>query len=217
MRQIMLLFFIGLGCTVGIAAEKPFFAERFDQGVEDALPKGWRLKQWTGRDHDVRLEKSNGENAVHLISDHNSFGIVKKFTWRTKDHSLIRWRWKVTELPQGGDVREKSKDDQAAQLYVVFPRFPSAINSRLVGYIWDTSAPKGGKFVSQKYSKTRYVVLESGSSETGKWISEQRNVYEDYKDLFNEEPPDADGITLMIDSDDTGSRAESYFANIEIP
>ena len=216
MERKALNYFVVLSCGLALAAGAPFFLERFDQGTDNGVPKGWQLKQWAGG-HDVREEKEEGRTVVHLISTQDSFGIVKKFRWNTKVRPKIHWRWKVTVLPKGGDVRVRSKDDQAAQLYIVFPRFPSVVNSRLLGYIWESTAPQGGEFVSTKYSKTRYIVLESGATHLGKWITEERNVYEDYKRLFHEEPPEAAGITLMINSENTESRAEGYFGEIEIP
>ena len=117
-------------------------------------------------------------------------------------------------MPAGGDVRKKETDDQAAQIYVVFPKFPSQINSRMLGYIWDTSAPVGSSVTSAKLSTTKYIVLKSGKDEIGKWLSEKRNVYEDYKKLFDEEPPKVGSIALMIDSDDTKTSAESFFGDI---
>jgi hypothetical protein len=198
-------------------AEEWIVIDRFSaEKSSDGLPEGWSLKQWFGHTHDIRLEEADGNYFVRLVSQQNSFGIYKEFKWNVKEHPIIRWRWKVTRLPEGGDVREKDKDDQAAQLYVLFPRFPSVINTRLVGYIWESTAPKGGKFTSQKSSNTRYVVLESGKEKLGEWITEERNVYDDYKELFGEDPPEAGGVTLMIDSDDTKSSAESFFDDIEI-
>jgi hypothetical protein len=120
----------------------------------------------------------------------------------------------VAKIPAGGDVRKKNTDDQAAQIYVVFPKFPSQINSRMLGYIWDTGAPAGSEVISAKLSTTRYIVLKSGAGELGKWFSEKRNVYEDYKRLFNEEPPKVGSVALMIDSDDTKTSAESFFGDI---
>ncbi len=90
------------------------------------------------------------------------------------------------------------------------------INTRLLGYIWDTTAPKEAKVTSQKSSNTRYIVLESGKEHLGEWIQESRNIYDDYKTLFDEDPPDIGGITLMIDSDDTHSSAESFFTDIRL-
>ncbi|MEK7842070.1 MAG: DUF3047 domain-containing protein, partial [Deltaproteobacteria bacterium] len=116
--------------------------------------------------------------------------------------------------PTGGDVRKKETDDQAAQIYVIFPKFPSQINSRMLGYIWDTNAQVGSEVTSAKLSTTKYIVLKSGTKELGTWFAEKRNVYEDYKRLFNKEPPMAGSIALMIDSDDTKTSAESFFGDI---
>ena len=36
-----------------------------------------------------------------------------------------------------------SRNDQAAQVYVIFPRWPSLATSDVIGYVWDTQAPIG--------------------------------------------------------------------------
>lgn len=177
----------------------------------DDIPIGWSLKQWFGGGHDIRIEKNDGKPVLHLISKQNSFGIYKKFDFNIHDAPTLTWRWKVTVLPTGGDVRSKKTDDQAAQVYVMFPRFPSAINTRLVGYIWENLTPKGLHVTSKKSSNTRYVVLRNHTDPLGQWMDEQRDVLQDYRDLFGEDPPQVGGVTLMIDSDDTQSSAESYF------
>jgi len=193
------------------------FEETFSKKQNpDGTPSGWRLKQWAGGKADIRLESENGSTVLHLISQNNSFGIYKEFRFDVQKYPILRWRWKVTVLPKDGDVRRKETDDQAAQVYVTFPRFPAQINSRLIGYIWENKTPKDLKVTSQKMSNTRYIVLESGTEKLGQWIEEERNVYEDYKTLFKEDPPEAGGISLMIDSDDTHSRAESFFGDIQI-
>ncbi|MDC4226758.1 MAG: DUF3047 domain-containing protein [Candidatus Manganitrophus sp.] len=160
--------------------------------------------------------KKDGVTALRLVSDGNSFGVYREKELNPKKTPILTWQWKVTRLPEGADVRDKKKDDQAAQMYVMFPRFPKMVNTRLVGYIWETSAPKLSKITSRKSSNTRYIVLQSGPENLGKWVTERRNVYEDYKTLFGEEPPEIGGITIMIDSDDTHSSAESYFTDIRL-
>lgn len=191
--------------------------EHFSAGLnKKGLPKGWELKQWFGDTHRIGIIEEKGEKVLNLGSEKNSFGIYKEFEFDSKSLPVLTWRWRVAQLPEGGDVRKKKKDDQAAQLYVMFPRFPKMVNTRLVGYIWDTSTPKGEKVTSPKSSNTRYIVLQSGKEHLGEWIAEKRNIYEDYKTLFGEEPPEAGGITIMIDSNDTESSAESYFDDIRI-
>jgi hypothetical protein len=177
----------------------------------DGIPNGWALKQWFGGGHDIRIEKNDEKPVLHLVSKQNSFGIYKNFDFDIHDYHYLSWRWKVTVLPTGGDVGNKKTDDQAAQVYVLFPKFPSAINTRLVGYIWENLTPKDLHVTSQKSSNTRYVVLRNHTDPLNQWTEEKRDVLQDYRDLFGEEPPQVGGVTLMIDSDDTKSTAESYF------
>ena len=60
-----------------------------------------------------------------------------------------------------------------------------------------------------------YIVVRSGNGKLNNWITEERNVLADYRKVFNQEPPVVGGIVLVIDSDDTRSQAESFFAQIE--
>jgi len=180
---------------------------------EGAAPAEWAIKEWKGK-ADVQIVKNGAASVLRLRSVKTSSALYKEIDFDIKDYPFLNWRWNVAEIPAGGDVRKKETDDQAAQIYVVFPKFPSQINSRMLGYIWDTSAPVGSSVTSAKLSTTKYIVLKSGKDEIGKWFSEKRNVYEDYKKLFDEEPPKVGSIALMIDSDDTKTSAESFFGDI---
>ncbi|MBW7957546.1 MAG: DUF3047 domain-containing protein [Deltaproteobacteria bacterium] len=176
-------------------------------------PEGWQVKEWKGK-ADFKVVKEDFGPAIHLKSERTSSALYKDVEFELKDYPYLSWKWKVTALPQGADVREKSKDDQAAQVYVIFPKWPAMVNSKVVGYIWDTSAPAGSSVRSTKTGNTRYMVLKSGPDGLGAWHSETRNVYEDYKKLFNEEPPRIGKVSVMIDSDDTRSSAESFIGDI---
>jgi len=60
-----------------------------------------------------------------------------------------------------------------------------------------------------------YVVVRSGPTDLGKWLTESRNVLEDYKKIYEEAPTeDVGAISIAIDSNDTNSTAESYFGEI---
>ena len=181
---------------------------------EGVLSNEWRIKEWKGK-ADVRIVNDNDAGqVVRLRSEKTSTALYKEIEFNIKDYPFLNWQWKVTKIPTGGDVRKKETDDQAAQIYVIFPKFPSQINSRTLGYIWETNAPVGGEFTSTKFSKIKYVVVKQSANDLGKWFSEKRNVYDDYKRLFNEEPPMVGSVSLMIDSDDTQTSAESFFKDI---
>lgn len=176
-------------------------------------PDGWKVKEWKGKAAFSVVEADFG-SAILLKSSSTSSALYREMKFNIKDYPYLSWQWKAMTLPKGGDVRRKDRDDQAAQVYVVFPRWPASVNSRLVGYIWDSTAPAGSRLQSTKSGNTRYIVLRSGPGELGKWLKEERNVYEDYKTLFKEEPPKAGSVSVMIDSDDTKSAAESFIGDI---
>ncbi len=183
------------------------------EGSSSGPPAGWDLKEWKGQAQFDVVDTEAGKT-IHLRSSSTSSALYREIEFDIREYPYISWRWKVTTVPQGADVRKKSTDDQAAQVYVIFPRFPALVNSRLVGYIWDTGAPAGSIVTSTKTSNTRYIVIRSGQTGLGEWFTEKRNVYEDYRKLFGEEPPMVGKVSVMIDSDDTESAAESYIGGI---
>ena len=58
------------------------------------------------------------------------------------------------------------------------------------------------------------MVIEGGKDNLGKWLSYKRNLYEDFKKLYNEEPRRLIYIGLLNDTDQTGQRATSYITDL---
>jgi hypothetical protein len=46
------------------------------------------------------------------------------------------------------------------------------------------------------------------------WITEKRNVREDYKKAFGEEPTMISGLAIMTDTDNTGESAIAWYGDI---
>jgi len=182
---------------------------------QKGVPNGWRTQSWGNPKYEFEVVGESPTRVLHLVSNGDSSTINKDIKIDCKDHPVLQWRWKLVELPKGGDARKKATDDQALQLYVTFPRFPNAVRSRVIGYIWDTTAPAGTIVKSQKTALVTYVVMRSGDADIGKWVTETRNVCQDYKKIYGEEPEEkVEALSIGIDSDDTRSRAEGYVAEI---
>jgi len=131
-----------------------------------------------------------------------------------KETPLLEWSWKASVLPKGGDSCKKVTDDQAAQIFVVWPRFPTAVRSRIIGYVWDTTAPAGTICKSEKTGTVTYIVIRSGTADLGKWFTERRNVVEDFQKIYGEAPDNPEALSIAIDSNDTSSTAESFMGTI---
>ena len=181
------------------------------------VPEGWLGGQtWGLPQYDMTIEENEGHRVLHLRSKIESSAVRKDIKGKVnlKETPILEWRWKAIALPKNGDCRKKSADDQAAQLYVIWPRFPEAVRSQIIGYIWDTTAPAGSIVKSEKTSTVTYVVMRSGTADLGKWITERRNVVEDYKKIYGGQPDGPGFVSIAIDSDDTTSFAESIFGSI---
>jgi len=213
--------------------------------LKDGIPKGWNLewragtpnisiekidsagvltpgKRGTGRQAELRSGSQQNPFCLHLVSDsESSFGISRKIDVDPKEYPYLTWKWAATRLPDGADVRRGETDDQAAQVYVVFTPtgFPHALTAPLLGYIWDTDCPKGtmGTNTHPLAGRVRYIVLRNKADKLGQWITEKRNIYEDYRKLFKDinggEPPNVVGVTFYINAHNTKTHAESRFCD----
>jgi hypothetical protein len=176
---------------------------------QSGLPAGWQLKERSGK-ADLAFLRNEGIAAARLRSVNTSFSLQKKVQVDLKRHPVLTWKWKVTKLPAGGDYRNSGSDDQAAQLFLAFSK------TRGIVYLWDTSAPAGstGDAAAPFFMSIKAMVVRSGAGDSGKWITESRNVYEDYRKLFQEEPGPVAGIRLQVNSQHTRTSAESFFADV---
>jgi hypothetical protein len=173
------------------------------------LPAEWSIKVNHGRP-DVSVCSDPEGPCLHLKSVKASFSLERGVDVDPKQTPVLSWRWKVGQLPAGGDFRRSGADDQAAQVLVAFA------DRRVLTYIWDTSAPKG---LAQSSSSIPLVhifatVCESGAADLNRWLEEKRNIAADYEKAFGKPAPRVRGLRLQINSQHTGTVAESFFGDV---
>ncbi len=173
------------------------------------LPGGWQVKVNRGAP-DVSVSRESEGAFLRLRSRASSYGLERSVDVDPGQLPWLTWKWKVTDLPRGGDFRRARTDDQAAQVLVAFA------DRRILAYIWDTTAPKGLMQSASSIPLVRIVavVAESGPQAANQWLREAHNVCEDYKRAFGRPTPKVKGIRLQINSQHTGTSAESYFGEV---
>jgi len=190
--------------------------------MQNGAPTGWLLDIKKGEPV-ISLERGSQFYYLHMKSNESAYGIKNGIKVDIKEYPYLNWRWKVTRLPDGGDVRKSDTDDQAIQIYVAFTPtgFPEALNTPVLGYIWDNEAPKSwtGRSSAVGGGKLRYVVIRNNNDRLGHWYTEKRNIYEDYKKLLRDvecaEPPGlTHGVEFYINTQNTRSAAESYIGDV---
>ena len=81
-------------------------------------------------------------------------------------------------------------------------------------YVWLNRLPAETVYSSPHTERVRHIVVESGAERLDQWISVRRNVLEDYRRVFGEEPGDLVGIGLMTDPGDNGEPRRAYYGDI---
>jgi hypothetical protein len=173
------------------------------------LPDGWQLKVNRGTP-DLAVIGDGAGRVLRFKSRKSSFALERGVDVDINQFPYLTWQWKVTELPAGGDFRRGATDDQAAQVLVAFS------DRRILTYIWDTTAPKGAWQSASSIPLMRIfaLVCRSGAEELNRWIPEAHNLAQDYQKAFDRPAARVKGIRLQINSQHTGSSAESYFGEV---
>jgi hypothetical protein len=173
---------------------------------------GWKDEIFKGKTA-YALISEEGRSVLKAHSHMAASGLIMKVKLDSREYPVLRWSWKVDHTLKKEDVTRKSGDDFAARVYVVFPR-TFFWQTRAINYVWAAKMPKGNSVPSPYTSKAIIVAVESGDDKAGQWVSEERNYYEDYRKLFNEEPPKLGAVAIMTDTDDTGDEVTAYFGDI---
>jgi hypothetical protein len=210
---------------------KVLFEDFASQEVGD-FPSGWRWRRdrdaGTGEDAvekqiDVfrwMIAQEEGNKFLHVRDEHRPGHSVsvymevrkREFEWRIDEYPILSWRWRVNEVPPGADERYTEKNDTPASVLVVFgkkfPWTPIAIR-----YAWSSTLPVGAVAYRPGRGRPYVIVLNSGTERQGEWITIERNIYQDYVEIFGSEPPDRpEAIVLSSDANRTpGGAADADY------
>lgn len=199
-----------------------------------APPDGWKPLTFKKIPKQTQYEvvKDDGRLVVKAISEASASGLTKEVRIDPRDYPIVHWRWKVENLLTTSDATRKDGDDYPARLYITFEYDPDkvSVGKKLkykagrvlfgdipigaINYVWERKAPVGALIDNAYTDFVKMVVVESGPQKLGVWIDEERNIYQDYKKAFGEEPPMINGVAIMSDTDNTKERATAYYGDI---
>jgi hypothetical protein len=201
----------------------------------ETLPSGWRVWKLSGlkRPTEYSLVDHEGRTVILARSRAGASGLVFPIAIDLKQYPYLHWHWKVPALIQGADNTQRNTEDSPVRIVITFDgdRSKLPLDERLFAdnfrlftrqefpyailmYIWENRAPVGRVIDNLHTTRIKMIVADTGDEHLGKWRSETRNVYEDFKRAFGEEPPPIRSIGIMTDSDNTGSDAEAYYGDI---
>lgn len=199
-------------CEYELAAQERLIDD-FSSGIDPA----WKTKSFKGETR-YSVDPTGSENGgpcLRAESEASASGLIYEIEYYPKNYPVLAWSWKVDNILVNGDAGKKEGDDYAARVYVVFPSF-LFWKTRAINYLWANRLPVGEVVPNAFTANAMMIAVRSGEEEKGKWRHERRNVYEDFKRLFGEEPPKVGAIAIMTDTDNTGEKASACYGPIRI-
>ena len=189
-------------------AQETLLVDDFENGLNPA----WTSKSFQG-DTLYSIVSSNGEKVLQATSSNAASGLIFERKIDILKYPILSWRWKVENVLERGDARNKATDDYAARIYVTFPHWYYPKTTSL-NYIWANRLPKGTSIPSPFTANSMMFAVESGKEKIGQWVSMQRNLVDDYRLAFGKEPPGTAILSIMTDTENTGSKARAWYDDI---
>ncbi|MDZ7666475.1 MAG: DUF3047 domain-containing protein [Desulfotignum sp.] len=199
------------------------------------IPETWEAMTFSGIDRHTgyTLVQDDGRTVIKADSRNAASGLIRFLRVDPADYPVIQWHWKIDHVLEKGDAGTRQGDDYAARIYVAFAfdpdqatwweraRHKSAavlsgkeVPGSALNYIWANKAPKNSILTNPYISESMMVAVQSGNTHAGRWITEQRNIVDDYRQAFGRTPPEIIGIGIMTDTDDTGEETTGYYGDI---
>jgi hypothetical protein len=228
---------IGAAALAGLASGLPAAIAPFSSATPGAaLPTGWELVRLRNlRAPQVQLVEDAGTTVLRVDSSDAAGSVAFRVAADPQRTPVLSWRWKVDRVVEGADLRRKEGDDFAARVYVAFDvpassltlaerarmalarlLYGAEIPTAAICYVWDNRYPVGTTAWNAYTSHVRMVVLRSGPSEAGRWVSEARDVAVDFREAFGEPAPSISGVAVSADTDQTHERVTAWFGDLRL-
>ena len=207
-------------------APRPVIIDDFESEAPGTFPDGW---VYVTRDREIESyeeARDSGETVMVKEEDGNRFVRVvtrdavarytkrngTDFDWTLGARPILKWRWRAVELPAGAS--EKEENDVGAAVYVTFGTDWLG-RPKSIKYTYSSSLSVG---TTVDFGSLHVIVVDSRpESEIGTWETVTRDVADDYKQVFGEEPPSRpSGITFWGDSDTTHNTSRADFDDLRL-
>jgi hypothetical protein len=202
-----------------------------------AIPAPWGPVKINDRKTPTRYElvDDGGTVVLHAVADKSASMLGQAVNASVQATPWLRWRWKIEAPIAGADNTVGQKEDSPARVILEFDgdvsklplsdRTVNKVSEQLSGrplpyatlmYIYANKTPVG-TFVPNPHTKrVQMIVVATGDNSVNAWQSFSRNVREDYKKAFNEEPGKLLSLGVMTDTDNTGEKSQAWYGDLTL-
>jgi len=236
----MKVLLTGLLCAcmaVGATAQQAPDIPRFSAAKPGSAPPEWKhvpLASYKSSTEYLLVVEDN--TVVVRAMAHNSASLLGVPTdFDPHQFPILSWRWKVAQGIPSANTAEQAKEDAPVRLMVAFAgdtskltfkdRFTASAAQTISGqalpyaelmYVWGSKVALESVTVSSRSARVRMIAVAVDDQGFGTWHSYRRNLVDDFKRAFGEEPGRVTSIQIMSDTDNTGADAQAYYGDISV-
>ncbi len=197
-----------------------------------STPEGWTTLTLPGKAA-TRFTRAE-DGSIAIKADNSAAFLFRTVPEDDAMRRFLTWRWRVDAAMAPTDLALKGADDRPLALHVFFPADPdrqsvwqklaqglrakvagAPFSGKVLTYVWGGTQPNGAR-LANPYLKSdgMVVVLRSGRTAQGTWLTEKIDFAADFENAFGYRPPKPAYIALSADADDTAGRSMGAVADI---
>ena len=196
--------------------------------------KGWSLRELPGKRPTLYgTAQRDGRSCLLAQADNSASLLRRHLALQPAAVGEVSFDWWIERVDPKSTVADGDTDDAAARLVLGFDGDEARLSMRnrmlfelartLMGeappyatlvYVWDAKAPEGSVHVNERSDRIREIVVGSGVKPTAAWLRFHRNVVEDFKLAFGEEPGALIGAGFMTDADNSKGSARACYGDL---
>jgi hypothetical protein len=229
--QKYFIFGLFLLSTAAVKAEPVWVGQFAGSG---GLPAGWQVQHLNPKFPPTAYRQRlwDGVPAIEATAIKSMALLGRSIAVDLDKTPVLCWRWRIDQPVASADLASKAGDDYAARVYLTFSVPPDALGfgtrtklalarsiwgpavpDAAINYVWDNTHPVGTLRDNAYTDRARMLVVDSGKAKAGQWVSQRRNVRDDYRRAFDGLPGTLSGLAIASDTDNTGETAHAGFAD----
>jgi hypothetical protein len=204
--------------------------------VGAAIPAPWAPVRINERKTPTRYDLvADGDTVVlHAKAEKAASGLGQPIRADLAATPWLSWRWKVDAPIAGADPSASAREDAPARIVLEFDgdrsklglsdRAVDNLSEKLSGrplpyatlmYIFAERLPIGTVVANPHTKRIQMIVVDNGAGVRA-WHTMSRNVRDDYRRAFGEDPQALLTLGVLTDTDNTGTVAEAWYGDLKL-
>lgn len=174
---------------------------------------GWEEERFSGRTSYTPGEIEE-QQCVRAVAEDTASGMYRELEVDLRETPWLNWRWRIDGIIDNRGEQTKAGDDYPARIYVVKSGGALFWKTLALNYVWSSHQPINTRWFNAYTDNARMIAVRSGATQTGQWLTEKRNVRDDFRQAFGKDVTTIHAVAFMSDADNTGLTASACYGDI---